>query len=603
MKYKIVTIVLLLSTFFQYNVFGNNQFPLITNIENRAKASLDGEWKYIVDPMETGYLDYRKKVLNSGYFKDRPQKNPELIEYDFDASPSIKVPGDWNSQNEKLWYYEGTVWYRKTFDYSLARDKRLFLHFGAVNYSCIVFLNGKELGRHEGGFTPFNFEITKLLKNGKNSLVLKINNSRKVENIPTDIFDWWNYGGITRPVSLIETPQAFIRDYFIQLSPNKKEFIAGWVQMDGTQEGDKVSVVIPELGKKVELTVDKKGYADFEIKAKPQFWSPESPKLYSIKIESEDYSISDEVGFRTIETRGNEVLLNGKVIFCRGVCIHDEAPIRGGRAYTKEDARILLSWAKEMGCNFARLAHYTHNENMIREAERMGIMLWSEIPVYWTIQWDNPVTFQNAKNQMNEMITRDKNRCNIIIWSVANETPLGESRLRFLRELVSYTRSLDNTRLISAALEKEKIEDNLLTVHDELSKSLDILSFNQYIGWYGGTPEKCDITNWKLPQDKPIFITEFGGGAVAGKHGDKSERWTEEFQEELYIKTIDMFGRIDGLSGTTPWILTDFRSLRRLYSGVQDEYNRKGLVSNYGEKKKAFFVMKGWYEKLKEKYK
>jgi len=599
---KITIIILLLGIFFQQNILGDNAtYPLITNIENRAKTSLDGEWKYIVDPMETGYLDYRKKELKSGYFKDRPQKNPELIEYDFDASPSIRVPGDWNTQKENLWYYEGTVWYRKTFDYSLLQGNRLFLHFGAVNYSCIVFLNGNEIGRHEGGFTPFNFEITEKIKSGKNSLVLKVNNSRKIENIPTDIFDWWNYGGITRSVNLIETPRSFIRDYFIQLPKDNKESIAGWIQADGLKEGEKISVIIPELKQKIKIVADNNGHASFEIKAKPELWSPENPKLYSVSVATENYSISDAIGFRTIETKGNKIVLNGKVVFCRGACIHEEAPIRGGRAYTKEDACILLGWAKEMGCNFARLAHYTHNENMIREAERMGIMLWSEIPVYWTIQWDNPNVLQNAKNQMNEMITRDKNRCNIIIWSVANETPQGDSRLKFLNELISYTRSLDNTRLVSAALEKEKLNDNLLTVHDDLSKHLDVLSFNQYIGWYGGTPEKCDVTNWQLSQDKPIFITEYGGGAVAGKHGDKSERWTEEFQEDLYIKTIKMFERMDGLTGTTPWILMDFSSFRRLYSGIQDEYNRKGLISNYGEKKKAFYVMQNWYQKLKDK--
>jgi len=255
-----------------------------------------------------------------------------------------------------------------------------------------------------------------------------------------------------------------------------------------------------------------------------------------------------------------------------------------------------------MGCNFLRLAHYTHNEFMIREAERMGIMLWAEIPVYWTIDWANPSTLNCAKNQMSEMIARDKNRCNIIIWSVANETPQNEFRLTFLKALIAHTRSLDNTRLVSAALEKEQISPGIMTVHDDLSQYLDVISFNQYIGWYGGTPEKCDKVNWQLPTDKPVIISEFGGGALGNMHGDKTERWTEEFQEDLYIRTIEMLKRVDGISGTTPWLLVDFRSPKRLLYGIQDEYNRKGLISGYGEKKKAFYIMRKWYDEIKNKY-
>ncbi len=139
----------------------------------------------------------------------------------------------------------------------------------------------------------------------------------------------------------------------------------------------------------------------------------------------------------------------------------------------------LLGWAKEMGCNFVRLAHYPHNEQMIRQAEKMGIMVWSEIPVYWTIQWSNPATYQNAENQLTDMITRDKNRANIIIWSIANETPQSPERLDFLTRLAAKARSLDNTRFVTAALEKEEIKPGLMTVDDPLGKLFDIISFNR----------------------------------------------------------------------------------------------------------------------------
>lgn len=579
-------------------------YPQITNIDNRQTTSLNGNWRYIIDQLETGYYDYRLQPTQFGFFLDEKQDNPKLIEYNFDTSPTLYVPRDWNSQEPELLYYEGCIWYRTKFNYDLPQAKRLFLHFGAINYEAIVYLNGEKLGRHEGGYTPFNFEITSKVKNGENSLVIKVDNKRKKEAVPTNNFDWWNYGGITRPVTLIETPDTFIRDYFIQLSKNDANEITGWIQLDGKTPQSEITLEIPELKKTVKLHPDANGHAEFKLKAKPRLWTPEDPKLYKIVLSGTGESITDEIGFRTIETQGNKILLNGKPVFCRGISIHEESPLRkGGRAYGKDDARILLGWAKEMGCNFVRLAHYPHNEQMVKEAERMGLMVWSEIPVYWTIDWSNPDVLENAKNQLEENITRDKNRCNIIIWSVANETPLSEPRLAFLKSLIERTRQLDGTRLVGAAMEKEEIRPGVLTVHDPLGEYLDILSFNQYVGWYDGLPEKCDRVNWEFTSEKPVVITEWGGGALAGLHGDKSERWTEEFQEEVYKANIRMLKRIEGLAGTTPWILKDFRSPKRPLTGIQDGFNRKGVISEYGQKKKAFYIMQEWYRELEESYK
>ena len=577
-------------------------YPQLINVEGRNTTSLDGLWKTIVDPYENGYYDYRRKPLPNGFGSDKDISDKSVLqEYNFATDKTLSVPGDWNTQRAELYYYEGTVWYRKRFDYKPKEDIRLFLHFAAVNYESIVFINGKEIGKHTGGFTPFNFEITDFVKSGENSIVVKVDNKRLPEGVPTINTDWWNYGGITRQVNLIETPVTFIRDYFIQLKKEDKRLIAGWVQLDGKQSAQKVIIEIPELKIRQEVKTDKYGYATFEIKAVPVYWSPENPKLYQVSIASETDKISDKIGFRTLETKGTKILLNGKEIFCRGVSIHEEAAFRNGRSYSSEESAILLGWAKEMGCNFVRLAHYPHNEQMIRQAEKMGIMVWSEIPVYWTIQWSNPETYKNAENQLADMITRDKNRTNIIIWSIANETPQSPERFDFLSRLAVKARSLDNTRFVSAALEKEEVKPGLMTVNDELGKLFDIISFNQYIGWYDGLPEKCDRVEWTFSEEKPIIISEFGGECVYGLRGTKTDRFTEDYQEDLYIRSVNMLKRIPGLAGTTPWILKDFRSPRRQLPGFQDDFNRKGLVSDKGQKKKAFFVMQKWYEELKLK--
>lgn len=580
------------------------QSPSIMNVSARQTTSLDGQWKTIVDPFENGYYDYRLKPYDGGYAQDKTYSDKtQLQEYDFETDKLLFVPGDWNTQRPQLYYYEGTVWYRKHFEYSLQPGKRLFVNFGAANYEAIVWLNGKRLGQHVGGFTPFNYEITNLLKEGTNSLVVKVDNKRRPEAVPTVNADWWNFGGITRPVTLVETPSTYIRDYYVQLKKNDKNIIEGWVQLDGSAKEQKITLDIPELKLKKEVTTDANGRAAFEIKAKPVLWTPESPKLYAVNLASETDKVSDEIGFRTIRTEGTKILLNDKEIFCRGISIHEETPYYSGRAYSRDHAHTLLSWAKELGCNFVRLAHYPHNEEMVREAERMGFLVWSEIPVYWTIHWDNKDTYQNAEQQLCDMIDRDKNRCNVIIWSIANETPHSDSRLKFLTNLANKARSMDNVRLIGAAMEKEEVQPGMMTVNDPLGDLLDIISFNEYVGWYDGDTEKCDRVNWTFSAQKPVFISELGGGALYGRHGAKNERFTEEYQEDLYIHHVEMLKRIPGLAGTTPWILKDFRSPRRHVPEIQDDFNRKGLVSDKGQKKKAFFVLQKWYKELEEAYK
>jgi beta-glucuronidase len=589
-------------------------FPLIQNPLNRQYTTLNGKWNYIVDVYETGYSDYRdipydesRKEISrnySGFYTNaKPKDRSERVEYDFDRSPTLLVPRDWNSQRENLFYYEGTVWYKKSFDYIKSNpDHRLFIHFGGINYRADVYLNGYKLGVHKGGFTPFNYEITDLIREKDNFLIVKVDNKRGREEVPTLKTDWWNYGGITRDVGIIETPASFIIDYFLQLEKGTADMLSGYVQLDGPEAaGKEVSISIPDLQLEMKMITDKDGKATVHRKVRKLVrWTPEDPKLYKVLLASPADQISDRIGFRSIETQGMDILLNGQSVFLRGICMHEENPLRGGRAATLEDARMLLTWAKELGCNFVRLAHYPHNEYMPRLADEMGLLVWEEIPVYWMIQWENDGTFQNAANQLREVVTRDKNRASIIIWSMANETPVNDSRVRFLHGLVTLTRGLDNTRLISAALERSSKPDDPMVqwIHDPFAEQVDVLSFNEYIGWYDGLPEKCAQISWQIDQQKPVIISEFGADALQGFHGDKLTRWSEEYQENLYRETLAMLRKIPQLRGITPWILADFRSPRRNLPGIQDGWNRKGLISETGVKKKAYYLLKSVYQEM-----
>ncbi len=580
--------------------------PLLVDMDHRPSLSLNGDWHIIADPYRAGISSFHGAPNPNGFFKDEvysPDSN-KLVEYSFSKSPTIKVPGDWNTQAEWLRLYEGPLWYQRHFDYTPQPGHRAFLHIGAANYRSNVFVNGQPVCDHEGGFTPFDCEITAVVKPGENDAVILVDNTRIADGVPTLKTDWYNYGGLTRDVSVVTTPTTFIDDYELHLDRATRSVIEGYVHIQAaegaTTAGTPVTISIAELHLSATLTTDANGRALVNLPAKNlSLWSPSNPKLYKLTLKSGANSaadtLEDEIGFRTIETRGSEILLNGQPIFLKGVCIHAEAPIRTGRANTQKDVDTLLGWVKELGGNYARLAHYPHDERMTRTADKLGILIWSEVPVYWAEQFDNEAVFNKSKQQLTEEIRRDRNKASVILWSIANETPNTPARTAFLTRSADLVHQLDPTRLVTAAL---LVHGDLKTkyIDDPLGKALDVIGFNEYIGWYEGKPEDADNTEWKISYDKPLIVSEFGGGAKAGLHGPETQRWTEEYQASIFRHQLVMLNKISQLRGMSPWILMDFRSPVRQLPGIQDGFNRKGLISDQGERKEAFAIVQKAYK-------
>jgi beta-glucuronidase len=586
------------------------QEDLITNIEGRKRVSLNGEWQYIVDPYETGFYNYRwneraENDREAYWNSDIPDNKTDRKEHGYSDKYTLRVPQDWNSQGDKFLYYEGTVWYKKSFDASLPlKGERVFIHFGAVNYEAHVYLNGRKLGMHKGGFTPFNFEVPRdVLKEKDNFLIVKVDNKRSKDEIPTLNTDWWNYGGITRDVNLVTVPATFLIDYFVHLEKKKgkssQRTISGWVRLDGSASED-ITIEIPEL--RIKSKVARTANADtmrfsFMVKGL-QLWSPKSPKRYDVTISTPQDKIVDKIGFRTIETKGKQILLNDAAIFLRAICIHEEIPQQMRRANGRKDALALLTQAKELNANMVRLAHYPHNESMLKVADSLGILVWSEIPVYWTINFSSAEVLNKAKGQLHEMIKRDRNRASIIIWSVGNETPVHEARTKFMSTLVTTARLFDASRLISAALEVHNV-NGVQTIDDPLGAFTDLVAVNEYLGWYGGLPSSCRTAKWAVKYDKPLFFSETGAEALSGFRADSLTRWSEDYQAWYYREQIDMMKRMpDNYVGISPWILNDFRSPRRNNPLYQEGWNNKGLFDQQGKKKKAFFVLKAYYDEL-----
>jgi beta-glucuronidase len=601
--------------------------PLVSGASTRAGESLAGTWPAVIDP-------YGRGALAGIAPRDvRPETPSDLAEFSFDDGLELEVPGDWNSQDPRLVFYTGTVWYKRTFEHLLGSGQRTYLWFGAAHYRATVYLNGRLLGEHEGGFSPFNFEVTGRLRSGENLLIVRVDNDKLDDDVPTPTTDWLNYGGLTRDVRLVQVPRVFVRTWRIGLDPEDSGRITAEVVVDGAGGPEDVSLSIPELGLEATGRTNAEGVASFAFEAGPERWSPDNPRLYRVEMRTGEDAVSDEIGFRTVAVRGREILLNGEPVFLRGVSIHDEAGHGEGRVHSLVQAQRVLGWARDLGCNFVRLSHYPHAEETVRLAERMGLLVWSEIPVYWNVAFESERTLALAKQQLSEMIERDRNRAAVIIWSIGNETPETEARHRFMTALAEHTRAEDPTRLVSAALLTG--QEALLPfvtryylpalagivrevwpfrVRDPLVDVVDVAAVNEYFGWYysgaigvlgpvsSHRARRVMLDNMhririELEVAKPLVISEMGAGARVGLHASEEELavFSEEYQALVYRRQLDMLERQEGLAGISPWVLKDFRSPLRMHQRVQNYWNLKGLVADDGTRKPAFAVLRDWY--------
>ena len=624
---------------------------LIGWIDSRQIQSLNGEWSYIVDPMNNGLPE---SSFFGGFPKNKIQKTGmELIEYNFETASKIEIPGAWNALDERLFFYRGPVWLYKKFNYSPKKETLTHLYIEGSNFTTKIFLNGSIVGEFVGGYVPFNFNISKYLKEGENILLVQTDNTLNESSVPTQKTDWWPWGGIVGDVYVVETPKQFIQNAYLQLNLDNFSQATFQLQMDKKLKGHKVTLEIPELQFKNSFKTNSLGRIEKRINISPQLWSPSNPKLYKVIISTKSETIVDEIGFRSIKTKDQKIFLNNTEIKFKGIAMHSEPIGIPGPAFSKEHFIELLTIAKDLNINFVRAAHYPYTRHLAKVADQMGLMLWEEVPVYWNIDWANSTTLNIAKNQITRLVQRDQNRASVVVWSVGNETPLSSSRMKFLNTLIDEIRVYDKSRLTTAALlsgseeqfrslvialalqgvhsewveHKEKIifqsilsqgnvpintEINFsISIDDPLGEIVDLISYNEYFGWYYVTffTDQMMISEGTLRKlmfeimpgikirssfNKPIHISEFGAGA---KYGNKTNKiWSEGYQAKLYEHQLNMISSNPQIQGVTPWVLKDFRAMLRPLAGIQDFYNRKGLIDENGNKKEAFKVLADFYE-------
>ncbi|MGI9510019.1 MAG: glycoside hydrolase family 2 protein, partial [Geminicoccaceae bacterium] len=485
---------------------------------NRSRRSLDGTWTFTLDRFDTG--------LRQHWYRDCHlpiDGRTAPWDYDVHNGETAEVPSCWNLSRPEYFHYEGSAWYGHQFAFAKERDgERVMLRIGAAHYDTKVFLNGRFLGNHCGGSTPFFVELTEDLLD-ENWLFLCVNNERRLDRVPMRHCDWFNYGGVFREVDLIRLPQVFIKDLFVHLVPDGTfGSLRVALELSDPVDGE-ADVTIPELGIEASLEVQA-GRAESMLSASPELWSPDNPRLYDVGAVFGDDHVADRIGFREIRTKGQAIILNGEAVKLRGICAHEDDR-ELGRVTDDQDIRRRFAHAKELGCNFMRLAHYPHHERAAEIADEIGLLLWEEIPVYWSIAFDQEATFKDADNQLSELIKRDRNRASVIAWGVGNENADTDTRLSFMRGLTETARALDPSRLVAAAC---LVNQRARRVEDRLAAHLDLVGINEYYGWYEPDFEALAAIGKNYDLDRPLVITETGADAPAGRRSNENALFSED---------------------------------------------------------------------------
>ncbi len=555
----------------------------LVTLAGRSVESLDGEWLMTLDLFDEGL---RQRWF--GLDETPPSQWATPRDYEIEAGEPVPVPSCWNVLKPEWTFFEGGAWYTRWIDWRPgSAGERVILSFGAANYAALVFVNGQHAGGHRGGSTPFCIEATGVLRPGRNRLQVFVENRRRPDRVPMHHVDWFNYGGLYREVSLVRLPPVFIRSASAALLPDRRHIKLS-VTLSNPVDTE-AEVAIAELGLKAVVSI-RGGHGETVVAAAPDLWSPERPRLYEVSFSAAGDEVRERIGFRTIETRGTEILLNGKPIWLKGVCVHED-DLALGKVSTVEDVRRRLRHARELGCNFLRLAHYPHHGHVAQIADEEGFLLWAEVPVYWAIDFANPGTLADARNQLSELILRDINRASVIIWGVGNENADTDARLAFMADLAATAKRRDPSRLTSAAC---LINRQTFAIEDRLADHLDVIGLNEYFGWYEPDFSGLDRLLANSDPGKPVIVSETGADALPGHRGAGRVLFTEDWQAEFYRQQLQRISTTPYVRGIAAWLLYDFRTQRR-QTGFQKGFNRKGLIAEDKETRKlAFAAFRDW---------
>ncbi len=533
----------------------------------RQLFDLSGFWEIRFDPGNIG----EGLGWSAGFPEGRP----------------IAVPASWNEQFAELRDYLGAAWYQARFELpGRIEAHRNFLRFGSVNYLAEVWLNGTRLGGHEGGHLPFEFEVSGLLREDGNLLVVRVDGSLAPDrvppgnvprnpqdrfaeiNYPDGSFDFFPYCGIHRPVYLYSVHRAGVSDLTITTDFEGDTGLVHVHLQRYESTPVQAHLTLQNGGKPVEGELDMRAEAAAVLHV-PQadLWSPGSPHLYQLMVELESegqrfdrYTLP--VGIRTVRVEGDRLLLNGQPVYLRGFGRHEDFPVvgRGFLPALVVKDYALMQW---VGANSFRTTHYPYSEQMMDLADRLGFLVIDETPAVGLF-FDEPGLdrrLQLCRQYTQELIERDKNHASVIAWSLANEPHSWRPAAQpFFRDLYDLARSLDTTRPITLVTH--------VGVEEQSFEFLDFMCLNRYYGWYTD-PGDLDLGCQKLSAEldalyaryhKPIILTEFGTDTVAGCHAEQPEMFSEEYQAEMLTRYIEVLRTKPFVIGEHVWNLCDFKT-------------------------------------------
>lgn len=555
----------------------------------RGTQELDGHWDFVTDPGDTGVKD--------GWFQSFPT-NVRLM----------PVPGCWNNELN-LYDYEGVAWYRTVFRLSGRRNIRLVFH--AVLGHADVYVDGRHLGGHYGGYTPFEFVLPGM-EEGDHELIVRTDSTLDRQTVPYEVVDWFHYGGIIRPVELQTVSEVYIDGLTIryELGADRKAELDIRVVLRSLAGAERdVPLTLEADGRffhRETVTVQANGSTEVAVRQtweEVRLWDIGRPELYLFRAATPDDDRADRTGFRRIEARNKRILLNGAEVYLQGVNRHEEHP-EWGFAFPPKLMTKDLDIIGHLGCNAVRGSHYPQSKYWIDLLDERGIVFWSEIPIWGALMpkevLAQPLFVSRALGMMGEMIDRDYHHPSIIFWSVHNEIDTRSREAYDISvQLTDLVRRKDASRLVAYAT-MHPLEDTVLPL-------FDVIGINKYHGWYEGNVEGFSRMLREFHAyaasmgagDRPVLMTEFGGAGIYGDTGWEPRLFSEDYQSYVVCEALRIFREDPDVSGTYIWQFADIRGdLKSDRSHFRDRarsFNNKGLLNEYRKPKQAYRTVREIY--------
>lgn len=586
---------------------------------SRRVVSMDGMWKFRLDPRSEG------KTL--GYVDGIP------------GADMIPVPASFQDfyTDKDTREYAGDMWYEtEVFVPEEYEGRNVAIRFGCATHRAEVYVNGVHVASHVGGFLPFMADITDVAKyNAMNRVVVLVNNELSETNIPcgktkvlsngkkmaNPYFDFFNYAGLQRPVKLITFPKEHIFDFTVnhQISGSDAN-VSYSVVTTGEHQVD--VTVFDEDGKEVAFSSGKEGVIYIPD---VRLWQVRDAYLYQFVVRIRDGEeildeYTEEIGVRTVEVKGKDILINGKPVYLKGFGKHEDSDVVG-RGFNIGMMKRDFECMKWIGANSFRTSHYPYSEEIYQMADREGFLITDEVAAVGLFESlmnfmeastgkrtaffqkeTIPQLLENHLNAVEEMITRDKNHACVIAWSLLNEPETtDESAVPYFEKVFAKAHELDvQKRPRTFSLIMNSLPDTCKCYH-----LADFISLNRYYGWYlMGGYEMCnaeaafrgELDQWAAKGlDKPFVFTEYGADTYASEHKLPSVMWSQEYQNEYLEMCHRVFDSYDFVRGEQVWNFADFQTTEGI---MRVNGNKKGIFTRQRQPKDSAFYFKKRWESL-----